>query len=59
MKKVEIRYIDRVYPNQTVSCTVLVEDKGDKISDNRTAAEQFREKLRKLCNYPEIQTVYV
>lgn len=57
-KKVEIIYVDRI-TNERISTIVTVEDKGDKTSNCRTAAQQFREKMRKLCNYVETKIVYV
>lgn len=59
LKKVQIIYVDRINPNKRICVEVTVEDKGDKTSNCRTAAQQFREKMRKLCNYPETKIVYV
>jgi hypothetical protein len=57
LKKVEIKYIDRV-TNQITYCEVMVEDKVENLT-NKTKAEQLRDKIRELCNYPETKTVYV
>jgi len=58
LKKIEIKYIDRV-TNEITYCEVMVEDKGENLSNNKTKIEQFTEKIRKLCNYPETKIVYV
>ena len=39
LKKVEIIYVDRINPNKRISIEVMVEDKGDKTSNCRTAAQ--------------------
>ena len=57
LKKVEIKYVDRV-TNQITYCEVMVKDKVENLS-NKTKFEQLRDKIRELCNYPEIKTVYV
>jgi hypothetical protein len=58
LKKIQIKYVDRV-SNQITYCEAMVEDKAENPRNNKTKIEQFREKIRKLCNYPETKTVYV